>query len=288
MEDFSRKTLVFVHVPKTAGSTLHQILEKEYKRVFHVDGLNAMKSLQEFKELTPQEQNSFGAVKGHLTLRLLNSIDNPFVITYLRDPVDLFLSQYYYVKRAKRSKYHQEVKNMDDINQFIEFVKEKGYDNIQTRHLSDATLHITDAEILPVNMDVDGEKYLTIAKQNLEKFDLVFDTTQFDKSLIVLYEKLKWKKYPYYLAKNVTKKRKKTADLSNDLFLKINELNRYDMALYEYAKNLDNNLSDIIQLDKKVETFISRNRWYQKIAFPIRQLKLKLSRFKKSLLSTNT
>jgi hypothetical protein len=88
--------------------------------------------------------------------------------------------------------------------------------------------------------------------------------------------------------KKCNQKTKKNSRLSNDLLLKIKELNRYDMALYEYAKNLDNNLSDIIQLDKKVETFIFRNRWYQKIAFPIRQLKLRLSRFKKSLLSTNT
>lgn len=248
-----------------------------------MDGLSAQQSLQKFYALSKEQQNSFEVVKGHLTLRLLEYIENPFVITYLRNPVDLFLSQYYYVKRANKSKYHKDVKNMS-IEDFIEFVKAKGYDNIQTRHLSNATLHITDESSKPIDFDTQGEEMLAKAKINMDTFDMVFDVKDFDASLIVLKKSLNWKKTPYYLAKNVTKKRTLQTALSDDLIGKIEALNTYDMQLYQYFKSKDRRQNDKQALAKEINSFKLKNRIYQQIAQPIKKMEFKIYRFYKRLL----
>ena len=279
----NNRTVVFVHIPKTAGSTLHTILDDFYQLVFHVDGLSAQQSLQKFYALSKEQQNSFEVVKGHLTLRLLEYIENPFVITYLRNPVDLFLSQYYYVKRANKSKHHKDVKNMS-IEDFIEFVKAKGYDNLQTRHLSNATLHITDESSKPIDFDTQGEEMLAKAKINMDTFDMVFDVKDFDASLIVLKKSLNWKKTPYYLAKNVTKKRTLQTALSDDLIGKIEALNTYDMQLYQYFKSKDRRQNDKQALAKEINSFKLKNRIYQQIAQPIKKMEFKIYRFYKRLL----
>jgi|GEM_PF-646506 len=270
------KTLVFVHIPKTAGSTLHSILKNKYEKVFHINGVKANECLNEFLSYDSSIQNSFDVVKGHLTIRLLPYIKNPFVITYMREPVDHFLSVYYYTKRAKYNRNYEAVKNMDSIKEFVDYAKLKGYDNLQTRHLSNGTAHVTDISIPPVDFSKYGKENLEMAKQNLSSFDLVFDTKDFDKSLVVLSKLMAWKKKPYYLTKNVTKNRKKATDISPEIINAIKDLNRLDIELYEYFKTLKKGGEDISDIDTEVLKFKTQNKRYQMINQPIHKIKGKI------------
>jgi len=256
-------TIVFVHIPKNAGTTLHSILEERYQNVYHLRGTQAMADVNTFKALSVERQNSFEVVKGHLSLELIPYIEKTIAITYLRDPVDRFISSYFYLKRATWSRAHEDVKKMKDITEFIDYSLKLGIDNVQTRHLSGDVKHFMDHELVPTDFSSHGETLLLDAKKNLQNIDFVFLTQQFDASLLILKKELHWEKYPLYLVLNKTEKRKKTLDFDEETIKKIQHLNRFDMELYETAKGINKKLMMRYDLESDLKAFQIKNKNHQ-------------------------
>lgn len=274
-------TLVFVHIPKTAGTTLLHIINKKYKNIYQTDGLNPKYSREEFEGFSIEKQNEFEAIIGHLTLSLSRNIENPIFLTYLRNPVDHFISLFHYIKRAESNRFHESVKNMDDILEFINYTKEIGEDNLQTRHLSGDTNHLTDTLIKPKSMSIVGDELLDRAKNNLKRFDYVFHTHQFNKSLIILKNDLNWKDLPFYLMKNRTTNRPKVSSVDVSIRDKISELNKYDVELYEFSKKINQKMIDKYNVEIELARFNSFNHYYQKT----NELKNKLILYTKKVLN---
>lgn len=265
-----KSTLVFIHIPKTAGSTLHSILPNFYKHHYYVDGLHVIRDLGAFKEISPEEQNSFDVIRGHFTHELLPLVNDKITLTYLRDPVDRFLSAYYYLKQATWSPYYEVVKEMNHIEDFIEFSKKMGRDNVQTRHLAGDISHMLDSSITPTDFTIDGDKLLDVAKENLKKIDYVFLTKQFDASLIILKKELGWKKPLLYKVQNKTIKRQSVAEIDPAIILKIQDLNKQDVALFEAAKIQNSLLMQQHNISEELDIFLKANKAFQtKKAHPI-------------------
>jgi len=258
-----KNTLVFIHIPKTAGSTLHSILPNYYDHNYYVDGLHVIRDLETFKKLTPEERNNFDVVRGHFTHELLPLIENKITLTYLRDPVDRFLSAYFYLKQATWSPYHETVKNMNHIDEFITFSKNMGRDNVQTRHLAGDISHFLDSNVTPTDFATEGDRLLNTAKENLNSIDFVFLTKQFDASLLILKKELGWNKLPVYKVQNKTKARKKVSEIEPDTLQKIKELNKQDVALFEAAKIQNETLMKQYDLTEELASFLSKNRAFQ-------------------------
>lgn len=96
----SGEALIFLHIPKTAGTTFNRVLEAQYPvaRTFTVNGHFAEASVARFKALPEERRAQFRLVKGHFAFGLHEWLPQPATyITILRDPVDRVVSTYYYV-----------------------------------------------------------------------------------------------------------------------------------------------------------------------------------------------
>ncbi len=262
-----KKTVVFIHIPKTAGSTFSNVLDRQYNNSYQISGLSPLESLDNFRNLPLEERKKYDCVKGHLTSDILQHIYNPLTITFLRDPIELFLSLFYYKKRAKWNKDYHLFKDLK-LEDFIDLAPEIGNDNIQTRYLSEtSTWHTSEVGKNIQNLNND---FLSKAKTRLDDIDYVLFVEDFDKSLLLLKKNLHWKNLHYSIG-NRTSKRPQRSDIDKKIMDKIIELNKYDLELYQYARNnFEFNTNKISSLD--LHTLKFKNEMFTNI--------LKLIKFK--------
>ena len=91
-------TIIFLHIPKTAGTTLHHIINRQYRqRQLYVYDNSREDALDAFINLSPQTKASLKLIRGHLSYGLHEHLPGTHsYFTFLRDPVDRVLSHYYY------------------------------------------------------------------------------------------------------------------------------------------------------------------------------------------------
>lgn len=245
--------LIFFHIPKTAGSTFINILSNNFdeKSIYTIDGLEPYKSIEELSSFDEDQKSIIRLLRGHLTLGLDKLFKEKCTyITYLRDPIDLFISSFFYIKRVKEHNYYELVNSMQDINEFIEFRKHNNQDNLQTRHLAGIA---TNMKKSPIRFDIEGDKYFELAKNNLmEKIEYVFVTEKFNESLIFLKNRLGLENISY-LSANVTKNRLSKSDISVESINRIRAISQYDIELYNLALEKHNSLINNLDLNMSIE-----------------------------------
>jgi hypothetical protein len=184
----SEPPIVFLHVPKTAGTTLHAVLvdnvpygtARSGGNVFRGRGGYDPQRLARRRELERGLRAGDRVVSGHLpyTVKVAFPEDARYV-TMLRDPVDRLLSHYHAVSRRRRLKspgdpLEPETTIDDLIEQHVLF------DNLHVRMLSDA-----EDPAGPVTED-----HLRQAKHNLKEFTAFGLVDRFDESLVLLGRRL--------------------------------------------------------------------------------------------------
>lgn len=238
--------LIFVHNPKSAGTTFINIAKKNYSAdsTYIVSGLNINKDIEIFKNLKQGQRDQYDLILGHETMGLHKYFNQKvYYITYLRDPVEHFLSLYYYIKRATAHGFHSIVKEMNSINEFMDYMEEQevGLDNQQTRNLADPQGEI--------KLGIDEQ--FEIAKQNVHhNIDYVFLSEKFDQSLIYLSKELSWKNIAQ-INQNVTKSRRQLKELSLDEKARVASINKFDIELYKIAIERHNELISKSNITKK-------------------------------------
>ncbi len=261
MED--NKTLVFVHIHKTAGSTVRHALKKMFPSFFIIDSMNPVKSFNEFENLTIEQRNSIQTVFGHYVLEILPLINNPVTFSYFRDPIDQFLSYYYYIKKSKWNYYH-ELANKYNVIDFAHKTQELGFDNMQTRHLSHHVEHLIDHNTALNKIEIDEVIY-NKAWEQLNNLDYVFLTSQIDLSLIIFKDLFKLKRSPYYQSYNITKNRKHKDEISQADRNIIKNIQKWDIKLFEEVKAINQKLLENNQsFIKEAERFTIENLDYNK------------------------
>jgi hypothetical protein len=227
-------TTIFLHIPKSAGQTLFQILNREYKHAniytFQGGRQRLANSIKEFENLPIAERNKYRLLRGHVKFGIHRLIERPFTyITILRDPVSRILSHYHYVLRTPAHALHELVTSTGmDIVRYVSSGLSTELNNGQVRLIAGT------GSDLPFGQC--SEALLQEAIKNLEtSFSVVGLTERFDDTILLMNQTLGWHKFPYYTKRNVTKGRGYGMELSAEAIEAIRKYNALDLRLYEYA-----------------------------------------------------
>ncbi len=235
----------FIHVPKAAGITFRAILKRNFKHT-HKDfaghlgeGPISVKTLHS----SLKQGSSMRAASSHrFTADLPYELENLHTvgISFLRDPVGRFISNYYYVKKLPIENRITTSPSLEDFVAYLEANPNVHPDqNLQSKTLK-----------LP---------YETLAERLKQGQLHMFPVDRYDHSLMVL-QKL----YPNefrdvsYKSRNVNKAK---PDTTPDILRKrIEHLEIEDLKLYRLANDyLDQSIEDHFQGDE-LEAYLKRHR----------------------------
>lgn len=228
----ARDPLLLVHLPKTAGTTLAQLMRYHYSgRAFKGAG----NVLSRFDEAEPRLERiarkpEIRAASGHVSFGLAERVlPEATFVTILREPVARTLSQYYFLAEAGRGG-GLIPPGLDDDSRTLSLGEafERGYllDDLQTRMLCGLVSPYDD---LPADA-------LERARTNLrDRFAYVGTTERFDELLAVLNLALGWPTTAHEPARENPRRPKAVAE---DLRALAAERNPLDHELHAYAGEL--------------------------------------------------
>jgi hypothetical protein len=229
----SNHTVIFTHIPKTAGTTLFHIIERHYKskNVYAIweDG-----PLEAFKGLSDARKAGIRLLRGHVGFGMHRYLPNPSsYLTILREPIERTLSYYSHICRVPSHYCHDiVVSNQMSLLDFLESKCDPMASNAQTRLLSG----------LETGQEVEfgkcSNETLEAAKANLrESFAVVGLAEEFDATLLLLKEAFGWHRLLYH-QQNISIDRLGTENLTQATRNAILRCNGLDIKLYQYAKAL--------------------------------------------------
>ncbi len=237
--------LVFVHVPKTAGTTLKKVFARQYghESLFKTQPEEDLEgTVSRLRDLDRAERQRVRLIQGHMPFGIHEALGAPVrYVTMLRNPVDRMVSHYYYARRIPDHYLYDAVHSMS----LREYVETSGggisleMDNGQVRSIAGAPHHLVEAGECSREM-------LDMAKRNLAlRFDAVGILERFDESLLVFRRAFDWR-IPLYIRRNVTKDRPSVREIDDQTLAIIEEHNRYDLELYRFAVELfDSRIRDL-------------------------------------------
>lgn len=88
--------IIFLHLPKTAGQSVHAALVKG----FGEDAICPARVNDQLAAMTIDELNRYRVFSGHLDWSMLDCLEGPkYVFTILREPLDRLLSFYFFLRK---------------------------------------------------------------------------------------------------------------------------------------------------------------------------------------------
>jgi hypothetical protein len=224
----SGEAVIFLHLPKTAGTTLNRLIEWEYplSRMYSIDPVLFTWSAAHLRRLSRNRLKKTCMFKGHMLFGLHEVLPQPATyITVLRDPVDRVLSAFYFMRSYKL---HPLYWKMRRENWTLEdFVRRSQRDSVQSKIIAGSDYEA------PCTREV-VEK----AKHNLHHhFSVVGLSERFEESLALMKLRFGWK-LNSYSSFNVTRARPKKRDLPESTLALIHQKNAFDIELYECAQQI--------------------------------------------------
>ena len=144
-----REALIFLHIPKTAGTTLNRIIEREYSpfAIFTMDPHRIRATAERFKRLPEGRRRRFHVVRGHLFYGIHQFLpQGATYITMLREPVARLLSSYYFVLRRPLNPLHRKLKKEGlGVEDCIRLFPDR---NTQCRFIAELDRAIADERLL--------------------------------------------------------------------------------------------------------------------------------------------
>lgn len=234
--------LVFLHMPKTGGHSFRVPIYNMYgvKRVLEINDLDAFERC--LKEYQP---GKWDCIIGHMPYGISAYLQEQ--CTYyvvLREPVDRFISDYFHIYNKPRHPAHKQLRensiSLADYARIpcpVHFVCH----NAQVRRLCSYDLKLKNKDgsywWSTRRQQVD-EAMLEEAKYNLSQRIKLFGVYEWFEESFHMFCKLIGVQAASIPKKNVSPLRKTVADVDADTLDAIREANRYDIALYEFAKEL--------------------------------------------------
>ena len=224
----SADAIIFLHLPKTAGTTLNRLIEWEYPlgEIYSVDPVLFEWSYARLRRLSKRRLRRTRMFKGHMLFGLHEVLPQPATyITVLRDPVERVLSAFYFMRSYKLHPLYWKFRN--EKWTVDEFVQRSSRDNVQCKVIANAHYHS------PCTQEVLDRAIVHLNNY----FSVVGLSERFEESLALMKLRFGWQ-LSSYSSFNVTRSRPKKADLPQATLDLIAEKNRFDVALYQHAVRL--------------------------------------------------
>ncbi|HYI45077.1 MAG TPA: sulfotransferase family 2 domain-containing protein [Actinomycetota bacterium] len=262
--------LIFLHVPRTSGTTLHAIMARQYPReAIHDAELFLPDDVERFRSLPEEARARIRVLKGHMAFGLHGSMPGPSrYLTMVRDPIDRLVSYYYYVRRRPQAALHEYVKGVD----LATFVR----DGAARDHTDNSYVRFYSGEPF-VEMGTIDEVLLEKAKANLANhFAVVGQQRHFDETILMLKDEFGWKT-PYYQSENVTAGRPKVQDIDDGTRKVLDDHTRYDREIFDFCLKLYQHKLNAMPdgFEREVRLFKQKNRVVQKAYPRIKRLRRK-------------
>ena len=234
----SSPTYVFIHIPKTGGTSLLSFLDynfgkneifsvaKESQRIFGSSWRNTpFQERQEavknhFFNLPKHKRNNYKIIFGHMEYGWHEALDNPKYISFFRDPVSRVASLYKYILRREGMDLKNQIQSENiTLKDFVE-------KNMHPECQNGITKRLCGSDLYDEN---DPVKSLNIAQERLAEFEFIGLMEDFDHSLIH-FSQLVGARNLYYDRRNVSQKDgKQTPDKIIETY------NQLDVALFDQA-----------------------------------------------------
>lgn len=223
--------LIFLHIPKTAGSTLHTVLRRQFaasRRHF----THSIRDTAVLESMPAERRNGIQLLHGHLPYGI-HQLFTPGTCEYftiLRDPVSRVISTYNHFLSPRERKLHgfyeEFHKNKYTLREFVEGGRIVNLDNGMVRFISgdfDRPFGSCDSTMLDK------------ALKNLEAFALIGLNDDFDTFLLRLCDRYGWGA-PWYASRRVARVGIRLPEVDTETLKTIQELNAFDKALYDTVK----------------------------------------------------
>lgn len=246
--------LLFVHIPKTAGTTTWYVLRRQYPRdsVLRFKTPNYAQNELDLQAKLEADTGELNVVGGHVPFGFHRFTQRPYAyFTLLREPTERVISDYYRIIRQPADPQH------------IEFTQGKVSlkEGLMQMGCNISVLFLAGEN--PWETQATAE-HLKKAKQVLhDEMRVVGLTEHFDQSLMLMQQAFGWKT-PFYQMKNVARNR--PSEIAPEAYRLAAKLNALDVELYEYAGTLFNaQWSENRQLlEPRLRRFQWLLPWYQR------------------------
>ncbi len=265
---YTAQRVIFLHIPKAAGTTLERILVKQYSRE-QTFVLQASELLPTLKDFPAQQRSQIRLLSGHMAYGAHECFAEPSVyVSMIRHPVQRLISHYRFVlARPHHYLYGTVASRKIDLEEYVHSGISTETDNGQVRLLAGHARDIPYGHC--------SELLLEKAKQNiLEHFAFVGISEEFDRSLVLMSRKLHWANVPAYRRANVATS--PPPKVGEETIRAIERSNALDLELYEWVKArvFSEWEAEAEQLNRVHRRFLVRNRVYQAVTDRFRPVKL--------------
>lgn len=215
---------VFVHLRKTAGSTLREVIRRQFRRgeVIEIYGKTIAVANQKWEAIPPEQRARLKCVLGHLSYGPHLFAPQPIApFTLLRDPVERVVSEYYYNLRTPGEKFHAVLnRRRITLEQFVESDLASEVHNTQTRRLAGEPA------------DAGPRELLGLASAHVrDRFAMIGIHERFEESLLLCGAVFGWQRLVCRPV-NVNRWRPRTGNISRQTVLAIEQANFLDRELY--------------------------------------------------------
>lgn len=258
--------LAFVHIPKTAGTTLHKVISHQFPRekIFIHHDTEGPASEELAARIRAKEAS---VVMGHMSVGLHKFIPGLRYITCLRDPVSRIISHYRHALNDPGHYLYQQANSLT-LAQYVSSELSGELSNGMTRMIAG----IPDFHHGKVN-----ENTLGLAVSNLESyFDAIIPSERFDEGILLLAKDLGWKS-PYYLRRKVGRYPGLAAPYDPKTIRTIEEHNRFDRQLYDhFSARFAECAERETKLSENLTGFRIANKTFGKTIFFAREFKTRI------------
>lgn len=236
-----QKSVIFLHLPKTGGTSLRNILNREYAEntrllIYTYPHFPKKDGIVKLQKLSNDKRAKLELIYGHFAFGIHEYLPQESTyITFLRDPVDRIISHFYFVKK-RNIKAHVGNMKGNTLEEYLNKGLDYELNNGMTRLLC------CDDKIQKNSTITRSD--LEIAKTNLDKhFSFVGILDEFRNGLLILSNLLNWEKDLVFVKTNVTRHPSKE-EIPKYVIKKIMKMNELDMELYQYARKKYSDMRD--------------------------------------------